>query len=835
MSRSDPRDLRAADPGVWVEALAAALGLWSLYALVCVGLDRTFDQTVTWVWLPAILWIAFVLWPRRPPAANELERTGADRSREVESREFEGAGLRLVALAVTVVVTLGWCVGRLPWWAAWCALTLWLALPLLAATRTPTPPPERRRPQRRDRLAILLGVAVAVAVTAFIYRPDADDTLYVALAVEALEHPSDPILAFDPVHGEAGIPLTPTFYRLQTYEILVAVLARLSGLPVPALYYLLLPILSATVSVVAIWVLASWISTRHAATLSLLTILVLVAWGGDPQAIGNFAFVRLFQGKAVFACALVPILVHSTLEHLRSPSLRSVIQLGLGQVGAVALSVSAIPLAPLCVAAVLLCEVFGDRRRMQAALTAALAWLPAVPFALLLIADQRREGLLDVLEQSPIGPLEALGGPLRAACAVLLLAITPTLAALAGWPCAGWLRRYLLAGSLLLLWSPPMVALLEALGLASISWRLGWAFPVAVAVAAGATAAATLALGRTRGRPSRPWVLAAAALSTVFFLAAPWTFVEANGAGRTAPTTKWKTDRWRAAREVIAATEPDDLAIVAQPVSNFVPRLPGKPRMVAARYSSTYLPFAQIEPLSDLKPQGPGAGDPGAREPNELSAWRRFQILNFVSGRPQGRADTLADFEFVDDVIELEPRVILLDPGVDGNDWLRRRLTDLGYRKRTVESWTLWHRSEAPGTAAARLEVESDPFLSGFHDPEGDWRWMGPRATVRLHREPGHERWMLRGYVDLALHDNRPLGVAVELGEEPATRFEIADSGPFQLQGPLPTSRGDGGSEFVEIGFECDRSFTPADRGDGSDRRSLCIVVDAIGLIGGGP
>ena len=60
---------------------------------------------------------------------------------------------------------------------------------------------------------------VAVAVTLVAHRPDEDDAFYLNVAVSAIDFPEAPLLHYDGMHGEVGLPILETHYRAQSYEL----------------------------------------------------------------------------------------------------------------------------------------------------------------------------------------------------------------------------------------------------------------------------------------------------------------------------------------------------------------------------------------------------------------------------------------------------------------------------------------------------------------------------------------------------------------------------------------------------------------------------------------
>src|SRR3546814_6047616 len=128
-------------------------------------------------------------------------------------------------------------------------------------------------------------------------------------------------------------PILLPFYRLASYGVLVAVFARATGIDHLVANYLVLPSLFAAFSVLAwVYLLRRIVPARWPIVLPILFACVL-ALGEATGAYGNFAFVRLFQGKAILATCMVPALIGAALDSARhggAPPLRLVLHADCG-------------------------------------------------------------------------------------------------------------------------------------------------------------------------------------------------------------------------------------------------------------------------------------------------------------------------------------------------------------------------------------------------------------------------------------------------------------------------------------------------------------------------
>jgi hypothetical protein len=173
---------------------------------------------------------------------------------------------------------------------------------------------------RFERSALLALCALAALLTSGAVRADPDDGYFLNIATAALEYPGIALQSFDALHRSGLPPVEQTLHLSQVYEILVALLSSVSGLSVKVLYYLVLPPLWAVLATLANWlVVRCFLRPREAIWGTALFILVLVFWGDGRQSFGNFGFVRLYQGKAIYLMVALPLIVHAALRYRQRP------------------------------------------------------------------------------------------------------------------------------------------------------------------------------------------------------------------------------------------------------------------------------------------------------------------------------------------------------------------------------------------------------------------------------------------------------------------------------------------------------------------------------------
>jgi hypothetical protein len=197
---------------------------------------------------------------------------------------------------------------------------------------------------------VALVAAAAVCITLFASRPDADDAFYRSISATLLRHPQQPVLLHDTLYRLPDVPILLQFYRLSNYDVLVATLARLTGVDHLLVAYLVLPSLFAAFSVPGWAYLMRRIVPARWSWALLILFFVVLALGEMHRDYGNFAFVRLFQGKAILVTGMVPVIAGAALRFARHGGARHWLLLFAAGIAALGVSASALFVAPAAAA-----------------------------------------------------------------------------------------------------------------------------------------------------------------------------------------------------------------------------------------------------------------------------------------------------------------------------------------------------------------------------------------------------------------------------------------------------------------------------------------------------
>jgi len=189
----------------------------------------------------------------------------------------------------------------------------------------------------RSAFAVVLALAIAVAVfSLFLCRPDADDISYLHRSLVQAWTLGDPIIIADTVTDVRGLPGLGAGYLLTSYEFLTTMVARALGLHPLTVYHNLACALASFFVPVVYYVLLREIGlSRWYAVVGVLGVLFfLILDGGDHRSLGNFSFVRLWQGKAVLMTVGLPLALLYVLQYVRRQVRGTLVMLTALQVGA---------------------------------------------------------------------------------------------------------------------------------------------------------------------------------------------------------------------------------------------------------------------------------------------------------------------------------------------------------------------------------------------------------------------------------------------------------------------------------------------------------------------
>lgn len=602
-------------------------------AVVATGASLHVLSIVSLIALGALLPVAWWLRPRGPaPLLASVDTDGGWRD-AVDPREV-GA---VVAVALCAAGA-GLATGSV--WPAWLGIVAcagWrLARSLTSRGTPPRPalhsarsahsahsPHAARVPWLVPALAALCALTVAVA-----HRANDDDAFYLNIAVAAVDAPDAPLLAGDTLHGYEGVPLDLPVFRVLAYEPGVAMLSRITGIDALVLAHVVLPPIFAALIPLAWARLLRRLAPAEWAWLLAGLVASLYLWTDGRATFGEFALLRLQQGKAILLVVLWPLLADAGIAFGRRPGGLRWLRLAAAQIAAVGLTSNALWLAPvlggLGVCAGLLDRFSAMRGAPPAGAevrsephvegTAArdtgslrpphvtealrtLAWGALASFHPVIVALILRAEMLRAFREAP-HPLESLSFSATTFMAEALAIVAgrgieaawlvfAVIAALALAPTAA-MRRFMavFSGAAALLFWTPLWAHLVGTGITGPDtyFRVLWVWPLPLAFAVLLTAGIgwSARMGR-RDAATRAFAFGAALVVGIVVSGGRLTISPSNGVRLGAPAVKIDPGELAVARALTRYAGPDEFVLAPAAPSRWIGLLQGHPHPLVVR------------------------------------------------------------------------------------------------------------------------------------------------------------------------------------------------------------------------------------------------------------
>lgn len=599
----------------------------------------------------------------------------------------------LFAVVVALVVAHGLTESFVPFWVGACALALWgwsrsVGAPSLDLSG-PAVSPARRR-------ALWALAAAAVLVTLCAHRANDDDGFFLNVAVHALQDPNDPLFEHDYMHDVPGLPMQLPVYKAHSWQPLFALLSEVTGLSPVAIAHLVLPPLAALATIFASALLLR-VLLPGAWPWALAALFALqLAMGNTDSSFGNYAYVRLFHGKAVLASALLPYLVFATIRFMRTGRRADWLLLAAAHVAGVGLSATAVFVAPLAMG----CALFacwrpdGPTTRRAALALASVAWIAAVALLLRPLMAEHIEIINGLSVANPDVPPDprlydgksmTFDGSLGYVFGRNAYMALHLLGLLGAWALArDPARRRFLVGVavpyLLLILNPWLYDLwVRHVTSGPVFWRLLWAAPLPIMIAFTLTEPFARGLageGRSTVEGHVPsWVPFALLVAFVaLWVPRQYTLSQSNTCRLGVPDLKVKRPEYDIAREAAERAPPGTTVLGPRDVAAWVVTFPHHPRVVAFKRNA-------------LRAIAPHIGTE--------DFVRRFELLEYLMGRERPAAGPA---HLADMIRRHRASVVVVETDNRFADEISATLTSAGFTREPRGPYDLW-ASEAPGHA----------------------------------------------------------------------------------------------------------------------------------------
>jgi len=560
-----------------VPVFVIAYAVWTVYVHAITVTHACFDTLMRW--LPLLLLLAATLvwhWFKLPASPIPAEQIPVTAPTPTQGSRYQLTILSM-AIAWTSLLIAG---GHydLFWWGSVVALgAAWIA------TIDTNPNAFHRQPIDRRSLLIVAGVALAAAcVTLIANRPDADDAFYQSIPATLLRLPTQPVLLHDTIYRLANLPIQLPVYRMHSYEVLIGVLVRITGVQPAVIAYLLLPPLFAMLCVVAWTQLLRLLAPKQWASTLIVLFLCVLMLGEAHHSYGNFAFVRMFQGKAILASFIVPCIICMAIEYSRHGTARNWIALFASQIAAIGITSTGLFVAPVAVGLALLGawspNAVSTRRLILGVFASSYLFVVAAALASI------THGGNDFVSAEAMPPmLPWLGENLGSWSTALLLTTL-----LACWAFAEGRAqsRLLLTSALCFLLAVlnPYTCRFVADHFTGTStyWRLFWALPAPFMLAILLGNLARLAArAKPRALALAMCLLLAAGFAVLFQHAE--TLRKGNFVGLGIPGLKVPAVEYSLAKNIAATTPENTTILAAEPVATWLSTFVVHPQLLASR------------------------------------------------------------------------------------------------------------------------------------------------------------------------------------------------------------------------------------------------------------
>lgn len=453
-----------------------------------------------------------------------------------------------------------------------------------ARARPVVPVTERLHAATSTGAAIALVWATALAaLSMFTRRPNPDDLYYVNLSQWVVDRGTFPLR--DTIFSDLAFPMS-SWPPVASYDGLAGALALLTGVQAASVVYLVVPPVATFLSVLALWrLLRAWRVPAVGIALSLALAFLLFDGGPGYAAPGTLFLTRIWQGKVILLCLMVPTLLVYALRYVERPSRTRAWWLLLGGIAAVGLTTSAMFLVPLIALAGAAPLALRSPRRALVGFGAMAAYPLAAGVVTLAVggrsADFFETRRLFRFDPAWFGPEIFRDGP---------IALIAVLAVLVGALLVPHRAARVTIGIVAVIVGVTFVpgvthVAFDLVGLGPTLWRVSWIAPIAALV--GVLGAGIGSLANRRGVV----VVVAGALAVTLAATGIPIWSEGNGVDLDL-TPQWKRGpaTVRSAQLAIDRADPGDLILAHQQLAVTITVLTTEVKTVAPRdYFMDYL------------------------------------------------------------------------------------------------------------------------------------------------------------------------------------------------------------------------------------------------------
>jgi hypothetical protein len=334
-----------------LDCVVVLLATWTVSYHVCLVLRLGTTWALGLEVAALLAWAGVVRHCPDVEAVPAKDARPSDDSSERRTRPWLVATLVAAAIAgVGMAVSAPWTLVWLAWLVSGAAGTAWA---VLHRTRSTLHASDRRwggREGARTSVPVALVWAVGLAIASvWFLRPNPDDLFYLNLSQWVAEHGTFPIR--DTLFANLTYPMS-NWPPVASYDGLVGTIAHLTGSHAAQVEYVVVTPVATGLSVLALWrLLRAWGVRQVSLSLSVALVFLLFDGTASYGTPGNLFLTRLWQGKVILLCLLVPLMLVHALRYVDRPNRARLGWLFTCGAASVGLSTTAIFLTPLVAAA----------------------------------------------------------------------------------------------------------------------------------------------------------------------------------------------------------------------------------------------------------------------------------------------------------------------------------------------------------------------------------------------------------------------------------------------------------------------------------------------------
>ena len=647
-------------------AVVCFFGSWTVYCYAMVLSVSSFSDLMAWSFVPIVAALGIWAVCRGRSALVDTSRIVGKTQPVLTSGPNSGALWVLPALIISALTLR---LFDIHYWSVWlvllCASILVVRTVSISVAKFNQPPISISNWQK---VGAAVLIAFGVALVAITHRPDQDDSQYLNFVVTAMDFPFEPLFSHSGLWQDPKVPLELPIYKFHTYELLVAALSDVFGVHHKTLYYLILAPIFGGIAVLVHWKLAQHLVPQYAFSVLLAWLVLMIALGESHREFGNFAFVRLFQGKSLLVTIGLPLCLLLGLRFAEFPDGRRALPLGMAIIASTGLSSSAFGTVPFVVGAVLCGGLLAASRVVVKRIIAVglVSGLFLCAIGLFLLVSMKSEnGIHGVsLFGSGTGLATVLGEGILGALILALFPIAPLFV-------AGFRRRRLYAlttlifvGVVLNPWTGEFLAKnLDS----AFEWRLFWSVPFIISASISIVGLAGLFADKIP--LLKRYAVLLIILVTVLLVSRQWSISAGNSVVIVVPRLKVDLDLHALAEEIVRRAPLRSTVYAPVWVAQWVTTFRQHPYPLIVRPG--YLEFGRI---------GRYVGYP------ELD--RRRRVMAFLQGQDKDPA-TAAFFQ--SQLAIDRPTFVVYDGRVEMAPVIEEVLGAAGYVGEKRDTHRLWH------------------------------------------------------------------------------------------------------------------------------------------------